>query len=67
MAVLEFADRLELLGTVLGAFVVLAGLGGLVGMPWQTNPDLLAVLAQVLGIVLTVAVGVALVRLVRTE
>ncbi len=61
------ADRLELLGTVLGAFVVLTGLGGLAGMPWQTNPDLAAVSLQLLGLVLTIGVGIALILVVRME
>lgn len=60
-------DRLELLGTVLGVFVVLTSLGALVGMPWATNPDTLAVLVQLVGILLSVTVGVALVWLVRTD
>lgn len=67
MATLEFDDRLELLGTLVGAFVVLGSLGSLAGMPWQTNPDLLAVVAQLLGIVLAVGVGVALVWIARAD
>lgn len=61
------ADRLELLGTLLGVFVVLTGLGGLAGMPWQTNPDLAAVALQLLGLVLTIGVGIALIYVVRME
>lgn len=61
------ADRLEVLGVAVGVFLVLAGLGSLLGAPWDTNPNTLALLLQLLGIALSVAVGVALIALVRTE
>lgn len=58
-------DRLEPLGTVAGAFLVLIGLGTIVGMPWQTNGDLAASVVQLLGILATMAVGAGLVWLSR--
>ena len=61
MNVLEFEDTLEPLGTVVGSLVVLGALGTLAGMPWTTNPDLAAVALQLVGILLTIALGVALV------
>lgn len=61
MDVLDFEDKLEPLGVVLGTLVVLGSLGTLVGMPWQTNSDVAAVLVQLVGIALAVAVGVVLV------
>lgn len=67
MDALEFDDRLELLGSVLGVSLVVVALGSLVGMPWATNPDLPAVLAGLLGIGLTIGVGVALVLVARTD
>lgn len=67
MDALEFDDRLELLGSVLGALLVVTGLGSLLGMPWATNPDLPAVFVGVVGTALTVGVGLALIRLVRMD
>lgn len=61
MDVLDFEDKLEPLGVVLGTLIVLGSLGTLAGMPWQTNPDTVAVLVQLVGIALSVAVGVVLV------
>jgi hypothetical protein len=67
MNVLHVGDRLETLGLAVGAFLILGSLGSLVGMPWQTNPDVGAVVLQVLGILLTVGLGVALVWIARTD
>lgn len=63
MSRLEFADRLEPLGVAVGALLVLMGLGTLVGAPWATNDSGLATVIQLVGIALTVAIGVALARL----
>lgn len=62
-----FRDRLEWLGVAVGAFLILGSLGTLAGMPWTTNPDTPAVLLQLLGIVLTIGVGAALVWIARAE
>lgn len=67
MNLLEVGDRLEVLGVALGAFLILGSLGSLAGMPWQTNPDLGAVALQLVGIALTVGLGVAILWTVRTE
>ncbi|MHB9287144.1 hypothetical protein ACKVMT_08900 [Halobacteriales archaeon Cl-PHB] len=67
MDVLEFEDTLEPLGTVVGALVALIGLGTLAGMPWTTNPDMAAVAVQLVGILLTIGVGVALVWFSQTD
>lgn len=67
MDALSFDDRLDVLGVLAGAFVVVGALGSLLGAPWATNPDTLAVLAQLLGVVLTIAVGAALVWIVQLE
>jgi len=67
MDALVTGDRLEVLGIAVGALLVLGGLGSLAGMPWQTNPDVLAVLVQLLGVVLSMAVGAALVWIVRSD
>lgn len=62
---LAFDDRLDLLGVLVGAFLILGALGALVGAPWATNPNLIAVVLQLLGIVLTIAVAVGLIWIVR--
>lgn len=56
----EFEDPLEPLGVAGGAVLVLVGLGTLSGMPWQYNHNALVSVVQVLGILGTIAIGVAL-------
>lgn len=60
-------DRLELLGLLAGAFLVIAGLGMLVNQPWATTTETTAALVRVVGIVVTVAVGVVTVLVTRHE
>jgi hypothetical protein len=67
MVTIDVEDRLEVLGVLVGAFIILGSLGTLAGMPWATNPDLPAVLLQLVGIVLTIGVGAALIWIVRQE
>lgn len=63
----QFEDRLELIGIGVGAFLVLVGLGTLVGQPWTQTVSTLAWVAQVVGALLSIAVGAGLVWLTRTE
>ena len=58
---IEFEDRLAILGTLLGAFLIVAALGTLAGMPWTTNESTVAVAVQLVGIVATLGVGALLV------
>ena len=67
MSRFDYEDRLELLGIPAGAFLILAALGTLVGMPWATNDETIAVLIQMIGIVATLAVGVALIAITYRE
>jgi hypothetical protein len=60
---LDVTDRLEPLGIVAGAFLVLVAVGTVVGMPWQTSNDALASILQFLGVVAMLAVGIGLARL----
>lgn len=53
----RFDDGLEPVGIAFGAFLVLVGLGTIVGTPWTTNPDTLAVGIKILGSVAAVALG----------
>lgn len=56
----RFDDKIEPLGIAAGTFLVLAGLGTVVGAPWTTNPDGLAVAIQILGSLATAALGAGL-------
>jgi hypothetical protein len=67
MATASFDDRLEPLGVLVGAFLVLFGLGTLVGQPWATKTSMLVFLVQLVGVGLLMAIGVGLVWLVRSD
>lgn len=62
----SFEDRLEILGILVGAFVVIVGVGTLSGLPWTTTNDLVASLIQIVGIVATIAIGLVLMRIAYT-
>ncbi len=66
METIEFTDTLEPLGVVVGAFLVVVGLGTLIGTPWTTNNDPLASAIQLVGVAAMVGVGVWLARLSYT-
>lgn len=63
---IEYEDTLEPLGIAVGAILVLMGLGTVLGMPWQTNPNGLAVAGQLLGVLLMMALGAVLIKLSYT-
>lgn len=67
LADVEFEDRLEVLGLAVGAFLVLAGIGTVLGAPWQYRASTLAAVVQVVGALGTAAVGAGLVWLVQTQ
>lgn len=58
---IDFEDRLAVLGVLAGAFVIIAALGVLLGLPWTTTENTAAALVQVVGIFATIAVGVVLI------
>lgn len=62
-----FADRLDALGVAAGAFVALAGLGTLVGMPWQYSGGGLVAALQIFGALAAIAIGVGLAWLTHTQ
>lgn len=62
-----FTDRLEILGIAAGAFLVLTGLGTIAGLPWQTAQSVLVGVVQVMGALLTIAVGAGLVWVTQDE
>ena len=53
-----FEDRLELFGLLGGAFVVIVGLGTLIGAPWSAAESGGAGLLRTLGVLLTLLVGI---------
>jgi len=63
----ELRDRydwpLKPLGAVVGVFLVLAGLGTIVGAPWATSISAAVGIVQVVGALLMAALGVGLVYL----
>ena len=61
----SISDTLEPLGIAVGGLLVLVALGTLVGTPWQTNNDAVVSAVQLVGVLLTAAVGVGLVWLAR--
>lgn len=56
----RFDDALEPLGVAAGAFLVLVGIGTIVGAPWATNPDVVAVALKLFGALATIALGAGL-------
>ena len=64
MDTLRFADRLEVIGIVIGAFLVLTGIGTIAGQPWNTAGGALVTLATLVGAVMAIAIGAALAWLV---
>ena len=60
---IAFEDRLAVLGSLLGAFVILVALATLAGTPWTTAESTTAAAVQLVGIAATIAIG-ALVILV---
>ncbi|PSQ04759.1 hypothetical protein BRC92_03570 [Halobacteriales archaeon QS_4_69_31] len=68
MSVTErFDDRIEPIGVAVGVLLVLVGLGTVAGFPWATKGDALASALQVVGALLTVAIGAGLVWLSRHD
>jgi hypothetical protein len=56
----DVTDTLEPLGIAVGALLVLVGLGTLAGQPWATLDSTVALVLQLLGVVLLVALGAGL-------
>ena len=61
---IRFQDRLDVLGIPVGLFVLIVGLGTLVGRPWRYAADgPLLVVLQLLGSLLAVAIGLGVLYL----
>ena len=63
----EFQDRLEVLGVLAGAFVVIMALSTLVGLPWTTTESTTGAIVQVIGILLTLGLGIAVIVFTKTD
>jgi hypothetical protein len=61
----SFDDRLQVFGTLAGAFVALVGVGTILGAPWATASGIAPALVQVLGALGAIALGAGLVWLVQ--
>jgi len=55
-----FDDGLEPLGLVVGVFLVLVGIGTIVGQPWAQMSNAAAAGGQVFGALMAIVVGVLL-------
>lgn len=62
-----FADKLDLYGVLVGAFLALVGLGTLVGMPWQYSGGNLVTVLQILGALSAIGIGVGLAWLAHEQ
>lgn len=62
MSLFAYEDKLEILGILAGAFVVLVALGTMLEPPWTTNASTGAAMVQTVGILLTLGVGLFLIQ-----
>jgi uncharacterized membrane protein YadS len=56
----DLTDKLELLGILAGAALVVVAAGTVAGTPWQTNNDGLASVLQLVGVVAMIGIGIGL-------
>jgi len=63
---LAYEDKLEVLGVLAGAFVVIVALGTLLEPPWTTNEATGAAVVQTIGVFLSLGVGLVLIHVTKT-
>lgn len=63
MDAVDFEDRLEPVGILGGLFLVVVALGTLLELPWTTTEFTTVAIAQTVGILLTIALGLVLMGL----
>ncbi len=61
MSMVSYEDKLELLGVLSGAVLLLMALGALVGTPWSTASSTGVAAIRIVGVLLLGAVGVVIV------
>lgn len=59
----DVTDRMEVLSLVVGALMVLAGLGTIVGQPWAQVTNMGVALGEVFGALMAIGIGALLVLL----
>jgi len=59
----SFDDKLELLGVLAGAFLVIMGLATVASVPWATTENTAAALVQVIGILTVFALAAVLIAI----
>jgi uncharacterized membrane protein len=67
MSVTTLSERIdgkvELLGVLAGVFLALFGITTIIGQPWATNSDMLAVVIRIIGALATTGIGAGMVWL----
>lgn len=59
----DVTDRMDVVSLVVGALMVLAGLGTIVGQPWTQVTDVGVAVGNILGALTAIGIGVLLVLL----
>lgn len=67
MKLFAFEDRLELLGVLTGALLVVMGLGSLLNPPFLTTEFTGAAIVQTIGILLLFVIGLLLIAISRPD
>jgi hypothetical protein len=63
----DVTDRMEVVSLVVGALMVLAGLGTIVGQPWTQVTDMGVAVGNILGALTAIGIGVLLVLLAQDQ
>jgi len=63
----DLSDRREVLGLVVGALLVLVGLGTVVGQPWARVSNVAVAGGQIFGALVAIGIGVLLVLFSRDQ
>lgn len=59
----DVTDEMEVLGLVVGALLVLAGLGTIVGQPWTQVTNMGVAVGELVGALMAIGIGALLVLL----
>jgi hypothetical protein len=63
----DVTERMEVVSLVVGALMVLAGLGTIVGQPWTQVTDMGVAVGNILGALTAIGIGVLLVLLAQDQ
>lgn len=67
MTPFAYEDKLEVLGLLAGAFVIIVALGTLLEPPWTTNEATGAAIVQTIGVLLSIAVGFTVIHVTYSD